>query len=249
MIFFKAVTALTFLYAPICQAEKIRIAVAANFNAPMKELAELFKLETGHEVAIISGSSGKLYEQIKNGAPFDMFFSADQKFPQKLIADKMTVDNKAYTYTIGKLALYSKKHIAPQNIEKTLELGQFNMLAIANPKVAPYGLAAEQYLTKKKCLKALRPKIVMAEDIQQTLQFVDTENADLGFVSFSQISQRNNASSTVWVVPTEMYDKIKQDTVMIKALPFKKATQAFLTFILGAKAKPVFDKYGYQNPE
>lgn len=229
-------------------AEKIQVAVAANFNAPMRELAEIFQKDTGIEVTVISGSSGKLYEQIRNGAPFDLFFSADQGFPNKLVANNSTFDGQSHTYAIGQLALYSKKKFPQKTSDEVLASGAFKRLAIANPKLAPYGLAAEQYLATLQLSEKIKPKLVNAEDIQQALQYVDTENADLGFVAFSQVAQRDPSVGTRWLIPSGTYNEIKQDVVLLKQKTDRSSSQKFLAFVLGKDSKPITDKFGYKRP-
>ncbi|MFM6929232.1 MAG: molybdate ABC transporter substrate-binding protein [Bdellovibrio sp.] len=229
-------------------AEKIQVAVAANFNAPMKELAEIFQKDTGIEVTVIPGSSGKLYEQIRNGAPFDLFFSADQGFPNKLVTENKTTDGQSHTYAIGQLALYSKKKFPQKTSDEVLTSGTFKRLVVANPKLAPYGLAAEQYLAHLQLAEKLNPQLVNAEDIQQALQYVDTENADLGFVAFSQVVQRDQSVGTRWLIPSGKYNELKQDVVLLKQKTDRSASRKFLAFVLGKESKPITDKFGYKRP-
>jgi molybdate transport system substrate-binding protein len=206
-------------------AASTHVAVASNFTAPAKEIAKAFQKETGHKAILSFGSTGKLFAQIKNGAPFEVFLAADQKRPALLKGEK-------FTYALGKLALY------PADNQDALSQGNIKRLAIANPKTAPYGAAALQVMEKLGVLKDLRPKLVRGENIAQTYQFVSTRNAQLGFVALSQVVSKKR-----WIVPLELYTPIKQDVVKLEGAG--EAAQAFFDFLRGSAAQSIIRQYGY----
>ena len=226
-------------------AEKAQVAVAANFSGPMKELAERFQKATGHELVISVGSTGALYAQIANGAPFDVFFSADQSTPARLVAEDLAVADSLFTYAVGTLALYQPqtevKELGPDSLS-----GDYQHLAIANPKLAPYGKAAQEVLETLKLWDTLEPKIVMGENISQTFQFIETKNAQLGFIALSQIMKNGKiAEGAVWLVPQNLYNPIKQDFVILKRASDNQAAQDLAKFLKGPATAKILQNYGY----
>lgn len=205
-------------------AGSTHVAVASNFSAAAKEIAQAFNLETGHKAVLSFGSTGKFYAQIINGAPFEVFLAADQKRPALIKGER-------YTYAVGKLALH------PANGDQVLIDGDFSKLAIANPKTAPYGAAALDVLKKLNLYEKYKSKLVRGENIAQTYQFVATRNAQLGFVALSQVVDKKR-----WIIPTELYQPIKQDVVLIKKT---EAGSAFFEFLRTVKAKSIMNAYGY----
>jgi molybdate transport system substrate-binding protein len=230
-------------------AETINVAVAANFTAPAKALAETFHRETGHEAKLSFGSTGAFYTQIKQGAPFDVFLAADAKRPKLLEDEEDIVPGSRFTYAIGKLVLWSAKPGAVDAHGAVLKAGQFNKLAIANPKLAPYGVAAEQTLEKLGLWDALQPKIVMGESIGQTQNFVATDNADLGFVAMSQVLAHGKLKSgSMWIVPSTDYAPIVQDAVVLKRAANNPAAKAWIELLRSPATQKLLKEYGYATP-
>jgi molybdate transport system substrate-binding protein len=223
-------------------AGSANIAVAANFTEPAKEIAALFKAKTGHEAVLSFGASGQFYTQIKENAPFAILLSADDERPKKLVDEGLGVAESRFTYAIGKLVLWSKDANTVKG-EETLKANAFNKISIANPTAAPYGAAAVETLKALKLYDTLQPKIVMGSTISQAFQFVDTGNAEIGFVALSQLMP--NAGGSRWLVPQNLYTEIRQDAVLLKSSAGNEAATAFLTFLKGPEARAVIEKYGY----
>ena len=223
-------------------ADATNVAVAANFTAAAREIATAFKARTGHDAALSFGASGPLSAQIREGAPFQVFLSADDERPRKLVEDGLAVPESRFTYAIGKLVLWSKDAGLIEG-EETLKANAFSKLSIANPAAAPYGAAAMETLKALNLLDATRQKIVMGATIAQAYQFVDTGNAELGFVALSQLSGQTAGSR--WMVPQSLYTEIRQDAVLLKTGANDVAARAFLDFLRGPEARAVIEKYGY----
>ena len=227
-------------------AGEVRAAVAANFTVPVQKIAEQFQADTGHTVKLSYGSTGKFYSQIKNGAPFDVLLAADDETPKKMAKEGLGDAASEFTYAIGKLVLWSKKPGYVDAAGHVLQRG-FNKLAIANPKLAPYGLAAQETLESLGLWSGVKGRIVMGESISQTLQFADTGNADLAFVALSQTIAKPGPGSS-WVVPQHLYNSIRQDAILLAHPQDKLAAEAFLKCLKGAKATLVIKAYGYAMP-
>jgi molybdate transport system substrate-binding protein len=229
------------LRAP-AQADQTNIAVAANFTEAAKEIAAAFKAKTGHEASLSFGSSGQLYTQITQEAPFQVFLSADEARPKKAIEDGYAVPGSLFTYAVGKLALWSKNKTLVAGPE-TLKAGAFEKLAYCNPIGAPYGAAAVETLKALKLYDRLQSKLVQGENIAQAFQFVDSGNAEIGFIALSQIAKTNSGSR--WIVPQELYAPILQDAVLLKKGASDKAAVAFMEFLKSPEGKVIIEKYGY----
>ena len=237
------------LLAATSQAEPTRIAVASNFSPAMKELIAEFEQSTTHEVKASYASSGKFYAQIYHGAPYDIFFSADQTKPLALEKEGLIISASRFTYALGGLALWSSNiDFNGQHLAR-LKANQFNKLSLANPKLAPYGLAAIEVLDKLALRQQTKNKWVQGENIAQTYQFVATGNADLGFIALSQVfnTSTDKQSANYWQVPKELYNPIKQDLVLLKRGADNIAAKAFIQFIKSAKAQGIIQSYGYSN--
>lgn len=235
--------------APAWGAE-VTVAVAANFAGPMEKLAAAFTKQTGHQVKISSGSTGKLYAQISNGAPFQLFLAADDKTPARMETEGRVVRGGRFTYAIGKLALWSAKPGFVDDAGKVLQKGSFQHLAIANPKLAPYGAAAIEVLTALGVLPAVRPKLVEGENIAQAMQFVASGNAELGFVALSQIrAPGQEPSGSRWLVPQRLYTPIRQDLVWLKQGEGNPAARALFDFLKSAAGQATIRDFGYELPE
>jgi molybdate transport system substrate-binding protein len=224
------------------EADQVNVAVAANFTAPAREIAAAFRQKTGHDAVLSFGSSGQFYTQITQDAPFGVFLSADQERPKKLADGGLAVPASRFTYAIGKVVLWSKQPGYVKG-EATLQSASFAKLSICNPAAAPYGEAAVETMKSLKLYDALKPKLVEGADITQAFQFVDTGNAEVGFVALSQLT--GNAGGSRWVVPQALYKPIRQDAVLLKKGADNKAATAFLEFLKGPQARAIIEKYGY----
>ena len=229
-------------------AGEVSVAVAANFTAPMQKIASLFEQDTGHKATLAFGSTGRFYAQIKNGAPFDLLLSADDETPAKLAKEGLAVDASRFTYAIGKLALWSKQPGLVDAQGQVLKSGTFDKIAVADPKLAPYGAAAVEVMTQLGVLNTLRPKFVQGENIAQTHQFVATQNAQLGFVAMSQVMADGRlVEGSVWAVPATLYSPLRQDAVLLNKGQGNAAATALLQYLKGDKARAVIRGYGYEH--
>ena len=228
-------------------ASEVTIGVASNFLSTMHEIINQFEKETPHRVVVSSGSSGKLYAQIKYGAPFDVFFSADVKRPSLLENEGLAVQGSRFTYAVGKLTLWSADPtMIDEDGESVLSNKPFDHLAIANPKTAPYGTAAKNVLQKLRVWQKIQGRIVQGENIGQAFQFVFSKNAQLGFVALSQVLDRKiQEAGSRWDVPMEFYAPIRQQAVLLLKGRRSEAANAFLDYVKGPKARAVIKQFGY----
>ncbi|UUX97130.1 molybdate ABC transporter substrate-binding protein [Aquabacterium sp. J223] len=224
------------------------VAVAANFAGPMARLAEDFKAATGHTLKLSAGSTGKFHAQIAGGgAPFEVLLSADDETPRRLVAEGHGVAGSTFTYAVGQLVLWSAQPGLVDDQGAVLASGRFRHLAIANPKVAPYGAAAMEVLKARGLAAPLTPKLVTAESIGQAFQFVATGNAELGFVALSQVALPGRpVDGSMWRVPPTLHTEIRQDAVLLKAGERNPAARALLDFLKTAPAKALISAYGYR---
>jgi len=237
---------LSFALSASAFADEVQVAVAANFTAPMKAIAADFEKATGHKAVLSFGATGKFYSQITNGAPFDILLAADDETPKKLDSEKGTVAGSRFTYAIGKLVLWSAKPDFVDAKGEVLTKGNFEHLAIAAPKLAPYGLAAQESLTKLGLYDKLQPKIVTGESIGQTFTFVQTGNAELGFVALSQVYEGGKIKSgSAWIVPANLHNPIRQDGVILTKGKDNKAAAALMDYLKSEPAKAIIRSYGY----
>jgi molybdate transport system substrate-binding protein len=226
-------------------AEQATLAVAANFTAPIKALAEQFEAQSEHRLVLAFGSSGKLFAQIQHGAPFDVFFSADREKPQVLRQARQTA-SRPFTYAIGKLVLWSANEGLFTHAEAYLAWGEYRKIALANPRLAPYGAAAVEVLTALELKKQTQSQWVQGENIAQTYHFVASGNAPLGFVALSQVMDDGEIKKgAYWVVPTNLYQPIKQDAVLLKRARHNNAANAFIEFLQSPQAQAIITAYGY----
>ncbi|WAH56061.1 molybdate ABC transporter substrate-binding protein [Pseudomonas silvicola] len=229
------------------QADEVQVAVAANFTAPIQAIAKDFETDTGHKLVAAYGATGQFYTQIKNGAPFEVFLAADDTTPAKLESEGDTVKGSRFTYAVGTLALWSAKDGYVDSKGEVLKANQYQHLSIANPKAAPYGLAATQVLDKLKLTEATKAKIVEGQNITQAYQFVSTGNAELGFVALSQIFKDGKVTSgSAWIVPANLHDPIKQDAVILDKGKDSAAAKALVQYLKGPKAAAIIKSYGYE---
>lgn len=230
--------------APVVAGET-RVAVAANFMAAAREIADSFQEKTGHTVNLSSGSSGQLYVQITQGAPFEIFLSADTVRPQLAETDGLAVHGSRFTYAIGKLVLWSA---APDRVDgqgMVLHQGNFTHLAIANPNTAPYGAAAIESLKALGLYEQIAPKLVQGESITQAFQFAASGNAELGFVALSQLTGQTGGSR--WIVPENLYTPILQDAVLLKRGGKNKIAVDFFAFLKSPQAVAIITRHGYST--
>lgn len=227
-------------------AAEVSVAVAANFTAPMQKIAQMFEQDTGHKAVLAFGSTGNLYAQIKNGAPFQILLAADGETPTRIEKESLGVANSRFTYATGKLVLWSKQPGFVDDKGDVLRSGKFERIAVANPKLAPYGAAAIETLTRLGLLESTKPKFVQGENIGQTYQFIASENAQLGFVALSQVVADGRVrDGSAWVVPADLHQPIQQDAVLLTAGKDNAAATALLTYLRSDKIKAVIRAYGY----
>jgi molybdate transport system substrate-binding protein len=228
-------------------ADEVGVAVAANFTAPMNAIAAEFARDTGHQAKLSFGSSGKLYAQIKNGAPFHVFLSADDETPARLEQEGAAAPGSRFTYAVGTLVLWSGDPNLVDARGEVLRRGGFNRLAIANPKLAPYGKAAVEVLTAMNLLDAVSGKFVQGENIGQTHQFVMSGNAEVGFVALSQVMKDGKVTGgSAWIVPDAMHAPIRQDAVVLTPGKGNPAAAALMNYLKGDKARAIIRSYGYR---
>ena len=233
------------VYAERTVAGEIKIAVASNFSNTIKSIAELFEKSTEHKLTLVFGSTGKHYAQIKNGAPFELFFAADTKRPKLLEDESIAKSGSRFTYAIGKVVLWSPNPSTVDTNGTVLNSNNFRYLSLANPKLAPYGKAAEQVMKKKGIWNTLRSRMVRGENIGQAFQFVNSGNAQLGFVAYSQIKQPNNTiKGSFWKPPQSSYSPIEQQAVLLKE---NSVAQQFLNFVKSKEVQKIIQSHGYDT--
>ena len=234
------------LFAGLTHAAEVHIAVAANFTAPINEIAAAFEKASGHKVIAAFGPTGGLYTQIKHGAPFEVFLAADDSTPARLETEREILAGSRFTYAIGKLVLWSASAGYVDAQGEVLRRNEFNHLSIGNPKTAPYGLAATQVLARLGLSEAVKPKLVEGTNITQAYQFVATGNAELGFVALSQVYKDGQITAgSAWIVPEDMYEPIRQDAVILNKGKDNPAAAALVDYLKGPKAAAVIKSYGY----
>lgn len=234
------------MLVPSAFAEQALVAVAANFVPPFREIAIEFETATGHTLRVAAGSSGNFYSQIKNGAPYDVFFSADMERPNLLEDEGLGVKGTRFTYAIGRLVLWSPNADLVKGAE-TLRSKIFKRLAIASPKTAPYGVAAMQVMQKLELWESVHAQIVMGESLGQTMGFIESGNAQLGFVALSQVlDPKIKGQGSRWDVPTTLHEPIKQDVILLTKGKDNQAAKALLEFMGGPQARTIIERYGYE---
>ena len=234
-------------FTTLARADVVQVAVAANFTAPARALAEVFARTTGHEARLSFGATGAFYTQIKNGAPFDVLLAADDERPARLEKEGDTVAGSRFTYATGQLVLWSAKPVLVDDEGAVLKHGQFGKIAIANPKNAPYGAAAVEAMEKLGLAATLQPKLVTGESIGQTFNFIATGNAELGFVALAQVLEGGKLKSgSMWVVPAQYHAPIIQDAVILKRAASNPAAKAWMELLKTPQSKALIRSYGYE---
>ena len=228
-------------------AAQASVAVAANFMAPMKRIAQDFERDTGHKLTLAFGATGQFYAQIRHGAPFAVLLSADDETPLKLEKEGLGVPGSRWTYAIGKLVLWSKKPGFVDAQGEVLRQGGFEKIALANPKLSPYGAAALQVLDHMGLRERTAAKMVQGSNITQTFQFVSSENAQLGFIALSQVFDNGKLKQgSAWLVPSAMHAPLQQDALLLNPGKDNAAAVAFLKYLQGDQAKAVIRAFGYE---
>ena len=234
------------LFATSAQAAEVSVAVAANFTAPMQRISAAFEQDTGHKATLAFGSTGKFYAQIKNGAPFQVLLSADDETPARLEREGLSVSGTRFTYAIGKLVLWSRQPGLVDDKGDVLRTGKFERIALADPKLAPYGAAAVEVLNGLGLMSALAPKFVQGENIAQTYQFVATGNAELGFVAMSQVfAEGKLTQGSAWMIPASRHAPIRQDAVVLSPGKDNAAAAALMAYLRNDKARAIIRSFGY----
>jgi len=228
-------------------ADEVQVAVAANFSAAAQKIAAQFEKDTGHTVKLSFGATGKFYAQIEAGAPFDVLLAADHATPARLVAEGKGVPATLHTYAIGKLVLWSADPALVDDKGEILKSDKWKHLSVADARLAPYGQAAKETLAALKLADAVQPRVVTAENIGQALQFVQSGNAQIGFVALGQVQppDGSKAAGSMWVVPDALYAPIRQDAVVIAASKVGKAATQFVDYLASDKARVVIKAYGY----
>lgn len=245
--FWRTLTLLATLGAAWSHAAQVSVAVAANVAAPMQKIAQAFAQDTGHTAVVALGSTGKFYTQIKNGAPFQVLLAADDETPARLDKEGLAVAGTRFTYATGRLVLWSKTPGLVDDQGAVLRKGTFPHIALADPKLAPYGAAARQTLEKMGLLAALQPRMVQGENIGQAYQFVASGNAALGFVALSQVMAEGRlAEGSAWVVPAHWHAPLRQDAVLLSSGQDNPAALALLAYLKGEKARTILRAFGYE---
>jgi molybdate transport system substrate-binding protein len=233
---------------PLC-AETATIAVAASFLAPLEALETAFEETTSHGLVLVSGSTGQLYAQIVNGAPFDVLLSADAEHAERLVGDGLAEPATRFTYAVGRLALWTRdgERFAPLSVD-TLRRSDLRWLAIANPELAPYGVAAQQALTALGVWDLLQTRLVRGQSVAQTLAMAETRNADLALVALSQAKSYQGVATYV-EISTELHAPLRQDAVLLKRARGNAAALAFVAWLRGPKAAEIIASFGYTAPQ
>lgn len=247
----KKIWALTLLLAGVvplaAQADEVTVAVAANFAGPMAKLAEGFRAGSGHTLKLTSGATGKFYSQIVAGAPFDVLLAADDETPRRLVNEGHAVAGTQFTYAVGQLVLWSAQPGVVDEQGAVLKSTRYKHLAVANPKLAPYGKAAQETLASLGLGDAVASRVVTAESIAQAYQFVASGNAEIGFVALSQVMVPGKpVQGSHWRVPPSLHGEIRQDAVLLKRAQQSAAAQALLAYLRGAEAKALIQGHGYR---
>ncbi len=246
-LFWRMALLLGTLVPGLARAGEVSVAVASNFAAPMQQIARAFAQDTGHTAVLALGSTGKFYTQIKNGAPFQLLLAADDETPARLEKEGLTVAGSRFTYATGRLVLWSQTPGLVDGQGAVLRTGTFTRIALADPKLAPYGTAALQTLEQLGLVAALQPRMVQGENIAQAYQFVATGNAALGFVALSQVMvQGRMAQGSAWVVPAAMHAPLRQDAVVLANGKNNPAALALAAYLKGEKARATIRAFGYE---
>ena len=234
--------------AAAAAAAEVSIAVASNFSAPMQAIARAFEKDTGHKAVMAFGSTGSFHAQVLNGAPFQVLLAADATTPAQLEKAALAVQDSRFIYATGRLVLWSKQAAMVDDQGAVLRNSAFRKLAVANPKLAPFGAAALETLTSLGLLAQVRDRLVEGQNIAQTHQFVSTGNAELGFVALSQVYANGRiAEGSGWLVPANLHRPITQEAVLLNAGRDKPAAAALMAYLKGDRARGIMRAFGYES--
>jgi molybdate transport system substrate-binding protein len=235
------------LLACAAHADEVQVAVAANFTAPMQQIAAEFEKDTGHKVMLSFGATGKFFAQISNGAPFEVLLAADDETPARLEKEFLAAPHSRFTYAIGKLVLWSAQAGYVDARGEILKSGEFKHLALANPKTAPYGAAAIEAMKKLGALESVQSRFVQGENVAQAHQFVASGNAELGFVALAQVYKDGRITSgSAWIVPASLHAPIRQDAVVLAKGKHNRAAAALTDYLKANKVRAIIKSYGYE---
>jgi molybdate transport system substrate-binding protein len=247
-----AILVLALSIAGAARTQDIRVAAAADLKFAMQDVAAQFEKKTGTKVDVTYGSSGNFFSQLQNGAPFDLFFSADIDYPRKLEAADLAEPGTLYEYAIGRIAIWtpagSKVDVARLGWNALLEDARVQKIAVANPEHAPYGRAAVAALQKAGIYEQVKSKLVYGENISQAAQFVQSGNAQAGIVAMSLAVSPGMAEGKRWEIPADMHPPIEQAVILMKAAANKEAARAFLEFVKSDAGRATLAKYGFTFP-
>jgi len=242
----RVIMACALLFASLAGAQEITIAAAADLNFALRDLAQKYEAKTGTRVKLTFGSSGNLFTAIENGAPYDLFFSADVEYPKRLAAAGRALPETIYEYAVGKLVLWAPK-TSPLDVSHGFQVlmdGRVRKIAMANPKHAPYGRAAEQALRSAGVYDLVRNRLVLGENISQTAQFVQSGNADVGLLALS-LALSPTMAGKYWVMPEKFYEPLRQAAIVVKSSSKQQAAREFLNFIQSEESREVLNRYGF----
>ncbi len=246
LVFILGLISFTLTFCSKADAAEVSVAVAANFAGTIKTLQPQFEQQTGHNLTLHIGSTGKLYAQIINGAPFDVFLAADKKRPEKLELDGKTVAGSRFTYANGVLVLWAPKAVElSSTVEKLYAANKLTRLSITNPKLAPYGMAAKQFLLSTNRWYEYQDMVVQGNNISQTFQFVESGGVDAGFIALAQIASQQRSAATVWEIPAASYTPLEQQAVLLKRGGANPAAESFLQFLKTDEVKKQIKQAGY----
>lgn len=225
------------------EAGETLVAVAANVAQALPDIGRAFEAHDGHRMTFTIGSTGKLYAQIIRGAPFDILLAADQARPARLVASGHAVPSSQFTYALGRLSVWtSEVGLAPEAVRQRLRDGEFRRLAIANPALAPYGVAAEDALQHLGILDRTQARLVMGQNVGQAFSLVATGNADLGLVARALVDGRDGSR---WDIPSALHRPIAQDAVLLTRALSNDAANDFMAFLVSNDARAIFHRFGY----
>lgn len=247
--FISALLASLLLVATAARADPVLVAVAANFTAPFNKLAAEFEKDSGHQLVASFGSTGKFYAQIKNGAPFEVLLAADDETPAKLVKEGAAVPGSRFSYATGRLVLWSPKPGVVDAAGEVLKGSAVQKLAIADPRLAPYGAASVEVMKQLGVYDRLAPQLVTGETLAQVFQFVSSGNSPMGFLALSQVLKDGKVDGSSWVVPAALHTPIRQDAVLLNPGQGKPGAAALLQYLQGAKAQALIRSFGYDMPK
>ena len=240
------------LAATVATGQTLTVAAASDLQSALPAIAAQFEKDTGHPVTLTFGSSGNFFTQIQNGAPYDLYFSADIRYPQKLINSGQGVAESLYTYAIGRIVLWvpvqSNVLVQQRGLESLLD-GSIKKIAIANPKHAPYGRAAVAALEKAGLYERVKDRLVYGENVSQAAQFVESGAADAGIIARSlALAPLMEATGLYWEIPAELHPSLEQGVIQLKGAREPAVAAKFLDFLKGSEGRAIMTRFGFVVP-